>query len=115
MTSEETRPSLWKTCSNWRYWTFFFLTSVLYNVLFLRTFSHWWFEDDCYLFGFVRTIRNPLAFFHRETIKSLGAGGALTPFQAISEWIDSSIAYRSLAFAHFHNTVSVAITLLLLF
>ena len=112
---EQPRPSLRETLSNWRYWIFFSLTSVVYNVLFLRTFSHWWFEDDAYLFGFVRTIRNPAAFFARETIKSLGAGGALTPFQAISEWIDSSVAYRSLAFAHFHNTLSVAITLLLLF
>jgi len=116
MTSNSSsRPLLRETFSNWRYWILFFLTSVVYNALFLRTFSHWWFEDDAYLFGFVRTIRNPAAFFHRETIKSLGAGGALTPFQAVSEWIDSSIAYRSLAFAHFHNTVSVAITLLLLF
>lgn len=109
------RPSLRETFSDWRYWIFFFVTSVVYNVLFLRTFSHWWFEDDAYLFGFVRTIQNPAAFFHRETIKSLGAGGALTPFQAISEWIDSHIAYRSLAFAHFHNAISVAVALLLLF
>jgi hypothetical protein len=115
MTSEETRPALRETFSNWRYWIFFFLTSVVYNAFFLRTFSHWWFEDDCYLFGFVRTIRNPAAFFTRETIKSLGAGGALTPFQAVSEWIDSHLAYRSLAFAHFHNAVSVAIALMLLF
>ena len=119
MTSEsapqETRPSLRETFSNWRYWIFFFLTSLAYNVFFLRTFSHWWFEDDAYLFGFVRTIRNPAAFFSRETIKSLGAGGALTPFQAVSEWFDSHIAYRSLAFAHFHNTVSGAVTLMLLF
>jgi len=119
MTSEsalqETRPSLRETLTNWRYWIFFFLTSVVYNVFFLRTFSHWWFEDDAYLFGFVRTIRNPAAFFTRETIKSLGAGGALTPFQAISEWIDSQIAYRSLALAHFHNTISVAVALILLF
>jgi hypothetical protein len=110
-----TRPLLRETFSNWRYWTFFSLTSFAYNVFFLRTFSHWWFEDDAYLFGFVRTIRNPAAFFSRETIKSLGAGGALTPFQAVSEWFDSSIAYRSLAFAHFHNTGSVAVTLMLLF
>jgi hypothetical protein len=115
MTSNPSRPLLRETFSNWRYWILFFLTSVAYNAVFLRTFSHWWFEDDAYLFGFVRTIRNPAAFFHRETIKSLGAGGALTPFQAVSEWIDSSLAYRSLAFAHFHNVVSVAITLLLLF
>jgi hypothetical protein len=112
---QETRPWLRETFSNWRHWVFFFLTSVVYNVFFLRTFSHWWFEDDPYLFGFVRTIRNPAAFFARETIKSLGAGGALTPFQALSEWIDSHIAYRSLGFAHFHNTVSVAVTLMLLF
>jgi hypothetical protein len=112
---QQARPLLRETFSNVRLWLFFSLTSLLYNVVFLRTFSHWWFEDDAYLFGFVRTIRNPLAFFHRDTIKSLGAGGALTPFQAVSEWIDSSIAYRSLAFAHFHNTVTVAVTLLLLF
>ena len=113
--AQETRPSLRETLTNWRYWSFFFLTSVVYNALFLRTFSHWWFEDDGYLFGFVRTIRNPAAFFTRETIKSLGAGGALTPFQAISEWIDGQIAYRSLALAHFHNTISVAAALILLF
>ena len=109
------RPLLSATFSNLRYWIFFFLTSVAYNVFFLRTFSHWWFEDDPYLFGFVKTVRNPAAFFHRDTIKALGAGGALTPFQAISEWIDSSIAYRSLFFAHLHNTISVTVTLLLLF
>jgi len=57
--AQETRPSLRETLTNWRYWSFFFLTSVVYNVFFLRTFSHWWFEDDGYLFGFVRTIRNP--------------------------------------------------------
>ena len=112
---QETRPSLTETFSNWRYWIFFSLTSVVYNAVFLRTFSHWWFEDDCYLFGFVRTIRNPAAFFSRETIKSLGAGGALTPFQAVSEWIDSHLAYRSLALAHFHNTIDVAVALMLLF
>jgi hypothetical protein len=112
---QHSRPLLRETFSDARAWIFFSLTSLLYNVVFLRTFSHWWFEDDAYLFGFVRTVRNPASFFTRETIKSLGAGGALTPFQAISEWIDSQIAYRSLAFAHFHNTVSVAVTLLLLF
>src|SRR2546423_4406751 len=112
---QQSRPSLRETFSDARSWIFFSLTSLAYNVFFLRTFSHWWFEDDAYLFGFVRTIRNPAAFFSRETIKSLGAGGALTPFQAVSEWIDSGIAYRSLAFAHFHNTVSVAVTLMLLF
>lgn len=112
---QQTRPSLGETFSNWRYWIFFSLISVVYNAVFLRTFSHWWFEDDCYLFGFVRTIRNPAAFFLRETIKSLGAGGALTPFQAVSEWIDSQIDFRSLAFAHFHNIISVAVALILLF
>jgi len=112
---QQSRPSLRETFSDARSWIFFSLTSLVYNVFFLRTFSHWWFEDDAHLFGFVRTVRNPAAFFSRETIKSLGAGGALTPFQAISEWIDSQIAYRSLAFAHFHNTVSVTVTLLLLF
>lgn len=70
-----TRPLLRETFSNWRYWIFFFLTSLVYNVFFLRTFSHWWFEDDPYLFGFVRTIRNPAAFFSRETIKSLAPAG----------------------------------------
>ena len=109
------RPLLSATFSNLRYWIFFFLTSVAYNVFFLGTFSHWWFEDDPYLFGFVKTVRNPFSFFHRDTIKALGAGGALTPFQAVSEWIDSTIAYRSIFFAHLHNTVSVAVTLLLLF
>jgi hypothetical protein len=112
---QQPRPFLRETFSDARAWIFFFLTSLLYNVVFLRTFSHWWFEDDAYLFGFVRAVRNPASFFTRETIKSLGAGGALTPFQAISEWIDSQLAYRSLAFAHFHNTVSVAVTLLLFF
>jgi|GEM_PF-1330263 len=108
-------PRLRETFTNLRYWIFFLLTSALYNVFFLRTFSHWWFEDDPYLFGFVKSVRNPLAFFGRQTIKSLGAGGALTPFQAVSEWIDSSIAYRSLFVAHLHNTLSVAVTLMLLF
>ena len=113
---QQSHPVLRETFSNARYWTFFSLTSLVYNVFFLRTFSHWWFEDDPFLFGFVRTIQNPALFFvSRDTIKSLGAGGALTPFQAVSEWIDSQIAYRSLAFAHFHNTASVAITLMLLF
>src|SRR2546423_459999 len=112
---QQSRPSLRETFSDARSWIFFSLTSLVYNIFFLRTFSHWWFEDDAHLFGFVRTIRNPAAFFSRETIKSLGAGGALTPCQAVSEWIDSQIAYRSLAFALFHNTVSVTVTLLLLF
>lgn len=110
------RPLLRETFSSARCWIFFSLTSLIYNVLFLRTFSHWWFEDDACLFGVVRTVQNPVLFFvSRQTIKSLCAGGALTPFQAVSEWIDSHIAFRSLAFAHFHNTVSVAIALLLLF
>lgn len=113
---QQSRPLLRETFSNARCWIFFSLTSLIYNVLFLRTFSHWWFEDDACLFGVVRTVPNPVLFFvSRQTIKSLCAGGALTPFQAVSEWIDSHIAFRSVAFAHFHNTVSVALALMLLF
>ena len=94
----------------------FFAIALIYHTFFLRTFSHWWFEDDPTLFAFVKTIRNPAAFFiSPATLRGYGAGGSLVPFQAVSEWIDSSIAYRSITFAHFHNVVSLAVTLFLLF
>ncbi len=33
------------------------------------------------------------------------------PLQAVSEWIDSAVAYRSARFAYFHNIVSLSIAL----
>ena len=94
----------------------FFAISVSYHAFFLRTFSHWWFEDDPTLFAFVKTIGNPATFFiSPEALRGYGAGGSLVPFQAVSQWIDSTIAYRSVAFAHWHNVVSLAVTLFLLF
>lgn len=94
----------------------FFTISLVYHTFFLGTFSHWWFEDDPTLFAFVRTIRNPAAFFTTpETLRGLGAGGSLAPFQAVSEWIDSRVAYRGITLAHWHNVVSLAGTIFLLF
>lgn len=94
----------------------FFAISFVYHAVFLRTFSHWWFEDDPTLFAFVKTIRNPVTFFTSpEALRGYGAGGSLVPFQAVSQWIDSTIAYRNVTFAHCHNVVSLAVTLYLLF
>lgn len=90
--------------------------SFAYDALFLRTFSHWWFEDDPILFAIAGRITNPLSFFTDiGVIKGFGAGGALTPFQAVSEWIDGHIAYRSVRLATWHNIVSLAATLFLFF
>lgn len=90
--------------------------ALIYYALFLQSFSHWWFEDDPGQFAFVRHISNPLSFFTDiRVIKGFGAGGAIAPFQAVSEWIDSHIAYRSTRFATWHNIVSLAVTLLLFF
>jgi hypothetical protein len=90
--------------------------ALIYYALFLQSFSHWWFEDDPGQFAFVRHISNPLSFFTDiHVIKGFGAGGAIAPFQAVSEWIDSHIAYRSVRLATWHNVVSLAVTLFLFF
>jgi hypothetical protein len=90
--------------------------ALIYYTLFLQSFSHWWFEDDPGQFAFVRHISNPLSFFTDvHVIKGFGAGAAIAPFQAISEWIDSHIAYRSARFAIWHNIMSLAVTLFLFF
>ena len=93
---------------------FLFCIGGVYHVLFLRTFSHWWFEDDPVLFAFVRTIANPLRFFFdRSAIQSFSA--SLVPMQSVSMWIDSAIAYRSVRFAQIHHLFSLQVTLILLY
>ncbi|MEP6956532.1 MAG: hypothetical protein ABI883_06880, partial [Chthoniobacterales bacterium] len=100
----------------WGWYLILAIVAILYHVVFLQINAQWWFEDDPTLFAFVKKVANPMAFFlSPETLKSYGAGGSLTPFQALSEWIDSTVAYRSLTFVHLHNTLSLTITLLILF
>src|SRR5882762_3944042 len=78
---------------------------AVYHVLFLRTFSHWWFEDDPVLFALVCKVANPLRlFFDRGVIQ--GFSSYLVPMQLFSMWIDNAIAYRSVRFAQIHHLVS---------
>lgn len=92
------------------------LVSFIYHAVFLRAFSHWWFEDDPAQFAFVKHVSNPAAFFtDLDIIHRFGGGAAVAPMQALSEWVDSQLAYRSVKFALWHNIVSLAVTLLLLF
>jgi len=92
------------------------LVSFVYHAVFLRVFSHWWFEDDPAQFAFVKHVSNPVAFFtNLDVIHRFGGGAAVAPMQALSEWVDSQLAYRSVKFALWHNIVSLAATLVLLF
>jgi hypothetical protein len=89
------------------------LVSLVYHGLGLRTFIHWWFEDDAGLFAYVHDFANPLRFFwdHNALKQFRGA----VPMQSLSLWIDSALAYRSILFAHLHQVFSLAVTLILLF
>ncbi len=87
---------------------------LLYHLLFLRTFSHWWFEDDPSLFAFVKTIGNPLRFFFDRVVIAQ-FGRAFVPMQALSMWCDDALAYRSVRFAQLHQLLVLEATLLLLF
>lgn len=79
-------------------------SGVFYHFFFLRTFSHWWFDDDSPLFAFGKTIRNPLRFFiDRVVIAQFGR--AFVPMQTLSIWFDDTLAYRSARFAHLHLIV----------
>lgn len=96
------------------WWALLLTAGLVYHVVLLRTYSHWWFEDDPAVLAAVKTVANPLRFFFDRGLIQ-GFSAALVPMLPISMWIDSALAYRSVGFAHLHHFVSLEVTLILLF
>src|SRR5438067_930051 len=87
---------------------------LIHYCVFLRVFSHWWFEDDPLLFALVKTVTNPLRLFLDGDVVR-GLGNAYVPMQFLSMWFDNALAYRNIFVAQFHHFIVLEVAVILLF
>jgi hypothetical protein len=74
------------------------------------------FEDDPFLFDYAAHLSNPLlAFTDPDVLRHFTVGKALVPMQIVSYWIDVHWAGLLPALAYVHQTISLLLTLLLLY
>ena len=90
--------------------------ALSYHAFFLKTFDHWWVDDDPRNFATVRSVSNPLSFFtDPATARNFSSTNTVNPMLALSIWVDCRLANQSFRFAQFHNILILTATLCLLF
>jgi hypothetical protein len=90
--------------------------SLLFSLLFLRSTSHWWFEDDPAQYAYVSRISNPLRFFvDPALVRNFGTRASLVPMQLLSSWLDVRLFGLSPAMAYWHGVAALAVTALLMY
>lgn len=90
--------------------------ALSYHAFFLKTFDHWWVDDDPRNFAIVRSVANPLSFFiDPEVARNFSVTTTVNPMLGLSVWLDSKLAYRNIRFAQLHNVLILTATLCLLF
>jgi hypothetical protein len=90
--------------------------ALSYHFFFLKTFDHWWVDDDPRNFAVVRSVSNPLSFFTDPPIaRNFSSTNTVNPMLALSIWLDTRLADRNFRFAQLHNVLILTATLCLLF
>src|SRR5262245_49171451 len=90
--------------------------AAAFVVLWLRSTSGWWFEDDPLQFAAAASISSPVSIFTDPGILGRwGTGASLVPMQVLSYWFDTHAFGISPADARIHDAVATIACAWLLF
>lgn len=94
--------------------TLIIAVGLVQGVLFLQTWTDFWFDDDATLFAFVSGVKNPLSFFLSQKVIA-EAGFSFTPMQMLSYWLDLKMSGTNPVGAYLHSTGAFILTAVMLF
>ncbi len=90
--------------------------TVAYGVVFLRSTSKWWFEDDPLQFARAAAISSPFDIFvDPRVLHGWGTGASLVPMHVLSYWLDVRFFGISPEAARIHSLGSLCLVVLLMY
>jgi hypothetical protein len=90
--------------------------AMAFAVVYLKSTSRWWYEDDPFQYAYAAAISNPFSIFVDPTVlRGFGTGASVVPMQLLSYWFDVHLFGVSPLAASLHSLLSTTLTALLLY
>jgi hypothetical protein len=92
------------------------LAAALFGVVYLKSPSAWWFEDDPWQFARAAHLQHPAdAFLDPSVLRGWGTGASLVPMHVLSYWADVRLFGLDPRPARIHNLVATVVVTVLVY